>query len=188
MEKQNKNVDAKETKIIEENVDEVGYVKVTELTADDIKKLPLFPVEIKKVERTYNGNVTNYVSMTLKIAKGLEIAIPSKNFQISDYYYLKETVLVPRYHVNEKDDNYVLRFPVRFCKGKVVKDDVEYDYRFCQIILAKGIVYSAFINRKNRTLDLLELRINQGLLKGITFIENNKELNVSSDGEVEFVY
>lgn len=188
MEKQNKNIETKEIKIIEESNNDLEYVKVTELTVQEIMKLPKFPVEIKKVERTYNGNVTTYVSMTLKLAKGLEITIPSKNFQISDYYYLKETVLVPRYHVNEKDDNYILRFPVRFCKGKVIKDDVEYDYRFCQIILAKGIVYSAFINRKNRTLDLLELYIQQGKLDNINFIENNKELNVSSDGEVDFVY
>lgn len=183
-----KEIKKNENVVVEEKNGECEYVKVTELTAEEVKKLPMFPVEIKKVERTYNGNVTNYVSMTLKLAPGLEIVVPSKNFQISDYYYLKEVVLMPKYHVNEKDDNYVLRFPVRFCKGKVIKDDVEYDYRFCQIILAKGLVYSAFINKKNKVLDLLNLKIEQGLLKGITFIENNKELNVTKDGDIEFVY
>ena len=53
---------------------------------------------------------------------------------------------------------------MRFCKGiKLDNDGNPYDYHYIQILIAKGVTYSVYLNKKNRELD--ELLVNNSIVK-----------------------
>ena len=174
-------------KMDEKQVDSVKapkeYVKVTDLSIDDINALPKFSVEIKLIERTYNGNVNKYPSLTLKLGPGLELSPTKDLFKEADFYYLKTAILVPKYKLAADKNEFLIKCPVRFCKGiKLDNDGNPYDYHYIQILIAKGVTYSVYLNKKNRELDLFNTYQENGVIPKVEWLVNNSIVKTDSDG------
>ena len=171
------------TNKVDGKVNESAYVKCTELTAEQVKEFPLYPVEIVKNESTYNGVKRVNTSLTLKIHKEFNLTLAGKNFTIHDFHLLMNSIFVKKFKMQDGLNSYTKKFPCRFVKGKrITSEGEEKDYYCCQVIMSKGKAYSLFINKADRTLELLETLVDCGKIEKPNWIIKDLQAEKDEDG------
>lgn len=166
----------------------VKYVPGTELTLEQISKLPMGKVEMKKnTGKDRKGNPYVRYSLSLKLCDGCNYTADS--FKETDFYYLAQKVFVEKLGKKLTDEEFIAKFPIRFVKGKYKNlNNEEIEYHMIQIIFKLGIVYSVFIKKSNRELDTLLIMESIGKTPKINWVEKPMEENsvLNEDGSIDY--
>lgn len=165
----------------------VQYVKATELTPEEISKLPKGRVIMKKVEgTTKSGDTFKNFSLTLELCPGSVFVVDNKKFKESDFYGLAIDIFYKKYNDSLDLNVYDRKFPIRFLKGSYKNKDGEVnEYHMIQIIFKVGVVYSVIVRKQNRELETLLLNEEIGRIEKINWVVKNEIVDIVTNGEID---